>query len=99
LIKKENARKEIQIRKLTNENKKSAFSALKNKDELKKVKKINEMLKMLMKPLKKMRRATDLEENTDKIEEKSSIQKKEIENMVNDCVHNLLLKIDRDFDL
>lgn len=72
---------------------------MKNKDELKKVKKINEMLKMLMKPLKKMRRAKDLEENTYKIEEKSSIQKKEIENMVNDCVHNLLLKIDRDFDL
>lgn len=58
---------------MTNENKKSTFSALKNKDELKKVKKINEMLKMLMKPLKKMRRVTDLGENTEKIKEKSTI--------------------------
>jgi hypothetical protein len=57
------------------------------------------MLKMLMKPLKKMRRVADLEENREKIEEKLTTQKKEIENLVNDCVHNLLLKIDRDFDL
>jgi predicted nuclease with TOPRIM domain len=57
------------------------------------------MLKMLMKPLKKMRRVADLEENREKIEEKLTTQKKEIENLVNDWVHNLLLKIDRDFDL
>ena len=31
------------------------------------------MLKMLMKPLKKMRRVTDLGENTEKIKEKSTI--------------------------
>lgn len=45
-------KKDIQIRKLTNENKKKAISALKRTDELKKIKKVNDTLKKLLKPLR-----------------------------------------------
>jgi len=41
LVKKENAKKDVQIRKLTNENKRKAIMALKKTDEIKRIKKIN----------------------------------------------------------
>lgn len=52
LTKKDNNKKEIQIRKLTNENKKKNLHVLKKNDELKRIKKLNATLKQLMKPKK-----------------------------------------------
>lgn len=53
--KKDNAKKEGQIRKLKNENKKHLQQAVKRKEEIKRIKKVNETLKMLMKPKKLVR--------------------------------------------
>jgi len=53
--KKDNAKKEGQIRKLKNENKKHLQQAVKRKEEIKRIKKVNETLKMLMKPKKLIR--------------------------------------------
>ena len=53
--KKQNNKKDFQIRKLKNENKKFVQQAIKKKEELKRAKKVNETLKILMKPKKLMR--------------------------------------------
>jgi transglutaminase/protease-like cytokinesis protein 3 len=42
----------VQIRKLTNDNKKKTIMALKKTDEIKRIKKVNDALKKLLKPLK-----------------------------------------------
>jgi hypothetical protein len=53
--KKENLKKDVQIRKLTNENKKKNWCVLRKDDELKRIKKVNETLRKLMKPFKTAR--------------------------------------------
>lgn len=47
--KKENIRKDVEIRKLANDNKKKGLQALKKADEILRVRKANETLKKLMK--------------------------------------------------
>lgn len=54
-VKKENLQKDVQIRKLATENKKKNWCVMKKNDELKRVKKVNETLKKLLKPMRKKR--------------------------------------------
>ena len=50
--KKENLKKDVQIRKLTHENKKKGLTVLKRAEQIKKVKKVNDTLKKLLKPVR-----------------------------------------------
>lgn len=52
-------KKDVQIRKLTNENKKKNWCVLRKNDELKRIRKVNETLKKLMKPLRTTRSKDD----------------------------------------
>lgn len=96
-------KKDVQIRKLTHENKKKAMVALKRADEIKKIKKVNETLKKLFRPVRKNMSRLSLrsERGTTKREKEEMvpIPAKEIEQLVTECLRNMLLKIDRDFDL
>jgi hypothetical protein len=53
--KKENLKKDVQIRKLTNENKKKNWCMMRKNDELKRIRKVNETLKRLTKPYRTLR--------------------------------------------
>lgn len=53
VARKENMKKDVQIRKLTHENKKKTIVALKKAEEIKKIKKVNETLKKLFRPVRK----------------------------------------------
>ncbi len=57
--KRQNMKKDVQIRKLTNENKKKNWCVLRKNDELKRIRKVNETLKKLMKPLRTTRSKDD----------------------------------------
>ena len=50
--KKENMRKDVQIRKLTQDNKRKGMVTLKKGEEIKKMKKVNETLKKLLRPMR-----------------------------------------------
>ena len=54
-VKKENLQKDVQSRKFATENKKKTGGVMKKNDELKRVKKVNETLKKLLKPMRKKR--------------------------------------------
>jgi hypothetical protein len=103
VARKENMKKDVQIRKLTHENKKKTMVALKKAEEIKKIKKVNETLKKLFRPVRK--NVTRLSSRSDRgttrrdNEEMIPIPPKEIEQLVTECLRNMLLKIDRDFDL
>ena len=100
VAKKENAKKDIQIRKLTNQNKKKSITVLKRADQIKKIKKVNETLKKLLKPLKlATSRNSTRSERGDRKDTMVPIESKQLQKLVTDCLRNLLLKIDRDFDL
>lgn len=55
MAKRDNLKKDVQIRKLTNDNKRKNWSVLKKDDELKRIRKVNETLKRLTKPIKTAR--------------------------------------------
>lgn len=99
VAKKENMKKDILIRKLTNDNKKKSLAALKRTDEIKKIKKVNETLKKLLKPIRiGKKRLSNLSDRAEK-SETMEIENRELENLVAECLKNMLLKIDREFDI
>lgn len=90
--KKENMKKDVQIRKLTNENKRKNWCVLRKDDELKRIRKVNETLRRLMKPIKTTRK----EEVAQKQQEAElGIEAEELDRLIERCLKNLLLKIDR----
>jgi hypothetical protein len=55
MAKRDNLKKDVQIRKLTNDNKRKNWCVLRKDDELKRIRKVNETLKRLTKPIKTAR--------------------------------------------
>lgn len=97
--KKDNMRKDVQIRKLTQDNKRKGMAALKKGEEIKKVKKVNETLKKLLRPMRAVtsRHSAMSDRGNTRKEEVAPIPNKEFDSLVSECLRNMLLKIDRDF--
>jgi len=52
-----------------------------------------------MRPLKKTRRATEKDNRLERCESGSGLEKAELDRLVNECLQQLLLRVDRDFEL
>lgn len=88
--KRENLKKDVQIRKLTSDNNRKHWSVLRKNDELKRIRKLNETLKRLTRPLRATSRNTQINVDTDK-----PVDQQHLDGLIEQTLKSMLLKIDR----
>ena len=90
--KRENIKKDGQIRKLMLENKKKSQMMAKTKDEISRVKKVNESVKMLLKGKKSSKNS---KMNAEKFPLFNEITQKELDKILQTSIQNLLFEEDK----